>query len=117
MLPRSALWLQLAALSFSPHTPYAQPEAEYPNSLVRGCLHGKLEPSFPIRVCNSEDAENATELGLCRPPEFDYLEIRIKCQVCTVLYEYYMGRHPWQATYLTNFSFGLSHIYVVAYLI
>ena len=52
------------------------------NSLLNGCLYSKLpDHQLPLRVCNSEDATDAIEKGVCRPPEFDYLEIRIKCQV------------------------------------
>ena len=53
------------------------------NSLAKGCLHKKLpQHKLPLRVCNSEDnLDHAINQGICRIPEFDYLEIRIKCQV------------------------------------
>jgi hypothetical protein len=47
--------------------------------------YNKLSNHNQLRVCNSEDYwDNDTdpvERGICRPPEFDYLEVRIKCQV------------------------------------
>jgi len=54
------------------------------NSLAQGCLysHG-LHPY--VRVCNSDDPPEAIEQGLCRPSEFQYLEIRIKCQVQEII--------------------------------
>ena len=80
------------------HALQEEPEGTmvYSNRLVRGCLHTKLgtsndapdQPLFPLRVCNSEDPANATEIGLCRPPEFDHLEIRIKCQVRVAFWVY-----------------------------
>ena len=51
------------------------------NSLVKGCLHNRLpQHKLPLRVCNSEDNLEKNQ-GICRIPDFDYLEIRIKCQV------------------------------------
>lgn len=54
------------------------------NSLQKGCLYNKLSSHKQLRVCNSEDYLESdvdpVESGACRAPEFDYLEVRIKCQ-------------------------------------
>ena len=58
------------------------------NGLQKGCLYNKLSSHNLLRVCNSEDYlvtdGNPVERGVCRAPEFDYLEVRIKCQVCVL---------------------------------
>ena len=50
------------------------------NPYEQGCLfsHGVVSK---IRVCNSEDPPEAPELGRCRIPDIDYLEIRIHSDV------------------------------------
>ena len=48
------------------------------NPYYSGCLHQKLEGWKNLRVCSGRmDPPNAAALGLCRPPPFDYLEIRV----------------------------------------
>lgn len=50
------------------------------NPFEQGCLYRKLPWWTKVRVCNSDDPPNAAELGLCRTPQFDYLEIRMHSQ-------------------------------------
>ena len=71
------------ALALTPRPTMAQEEA--PNRLQKGCLYNKLSSHNQLRVCNSEDyledGIDPVAKGVCRAPEFDYLEVRIKCQV------------------------------------
>jgi hypothetical protein len=50
------------------------------NPYQNGCLINRLPGWSKLRVCNSEDPENAEELGLCTAPQvgWDYMEIRIE---------------------------------------
>lgn len=47
------------------------------NPFASGCLYQRLPGWNQKRVCNSDDNDNAAELGLCTPPELDYMEIRL----------------------------------------
>jgi hypothetical protein len=48
-----------------------------PNPFETGCLVNALPERVKKRVCNSEDPPNASELGICRMPQFDYKEVRL----------------------------------------
>jgi hypothetical protein len=45
------------------------------NPFEKGCLHS--HGLAKIRVCNTDDPADAAERGVCREPEFDYLEVRL----------------------------------------
>ena len=50
---------------------------EITNPFYSGCLQAKVEGWTTLRACARNDPPNAAELGLCRAPPFEYLEIRI----------------------------------------
>lgn len=50
------------------------------NPFERGCLAHMLPGWNKVRVCNSDDPKEAAERGICRIPDFDYLEIRMASQ-------------------------------------
>lgn len=72
------LRLYLSYLSFAillVSTPCVAQTAQ--NPYASGCLRSKLDSWDNLRVCNSNDAPKAAATGLCKAPDFDYLEIRI----------------------------------------
>jgi hypothetical protein len=52
------------------------------NPYQNGCLVNRLPGWTRLRICNSEDPDNAPELGLCTAPQvgWDHMEIRIASQ-------------------------------------
>ena len=77
------LWLVIVSVVYI--SIVAAEEDEAKNRLQKGCLYNKLDSHNQLRVCNSEDyLEDGIDpvvKGVCRAPDFDYLEVRIKCQV------------------------------------
>ena len=47
------------------------------NPYYSGCLQAKIPRWTVPRVCSSQDPQWAASQGLCRRPEFDYMEIRV----------------------------------------
>jgi hypothetical protein len=47
------------------------------NPVEQGCLFSRLPGWKRKRVCNSDDTPEAAQEGICDPPQFDYMEIRI----------------------------------------
>lgn len=79
-------WMLLVVAAASlVKTSRAEESSIIKNQLQKGCLYNKLASHNQLRVCNSEDyletGADPVERGICRAPEFDYLEVRIKCQV------------------------------------
>lgn len=52
--------------------------AQCSNPFAQGCLYRQL--GSPKRVCNSDDPLNASQIGLCRVPDVQQMEIRIHIQ-------------------------------------
>jgi hypothetical protein len=67
--------IQLAWSSDSSFPPSSSRETR--NPFEKGCLANALPGWTKQRVCNSEDPPEASDLGLCRMPQFDYKEVRL----------------------------------------